>query len=142
MAFGSGPFGQGTPVDATAPPSGAAGSRFLNPATGSYQVDPVSGQLAQMPALRQRVLLALITVLGSSSALQTMGIGWPSKMAPSFTAEVTAAVKAALRQMVDVEGAMLIDGITVEQGTGGRARVTVSYTPTDTGESDEVTATL
>lgn len=141
MPFGTGPYGLGTPADASAPPTPGAGSRFLNPASRDYQIDTVSGQQAQMPALRQRVLIALITALRSSSGLQALGVKWPSKMTEAFEAEVSASCRVALRQMIEIEGSMILDGITVERGTGGRGRVTVSFTDPLTGESHDVETT-
>jgi hypothetical protein len=133
-----GPFGPGTPLVAAAPPTGTAGVRYLNPATRDYQQDGATGQLAQMPSLRQRVLLSLMTVLGSSSALPLLGIRIPRKQGPQFESEITAEIRFSLRQLTDVEQIARLDGVKVERGAGGRARVTVSYTDLDTGHSDEV----
>lgn len=133
-----GPFGPGTPLTSAAPPTGEAGVRYLNPATRDYQQDSRTKQLAQMPSLRQRVLLSLMTVLGSSSALPSLGIRIPRKMGPQFEAELTTEIRFALRQLVDVENVMRLDSVLVERGVGGRARGTVSYTDLDTGKSDSV----
>lgn len=140
MAFGTGPFGLGTPTTSTAPPDpSGAGSRYINPATRDYQQDSTTLQLAQMPGLRQRVLLAVMTLRTSSTALPTFGISIPRKVTPSFVAEVQASVRASLRQMTEVERVIRIDGITVEIGASGRQRVTISYTDTSAGVPDAVT---
>ena len=84
----------------------------MNPATGDYEQDLVTGQFAQMPPLRQRVVLALRTLLRSSAAVPTMGVELPRKMGTTYAAEVRNAVLVALRQLVEVEKVMRIDGIT------------------------------
>jgi hypothetical protein len=137
LPFGLGPFGFGTPLSVEAPPAGAAGSRYLNPATGDYEQDPTTRQFAQMPALRQRVVLALRTLLRSSTAVPTMGVELPRKMGTTYAAEVRNAVLVALRQLVEIEKIMRVDGITTVKGVGGRSLITVSYTDLTTGEADE-----
>lgn len=137
---GCGPFGDGVNLTGTSPPTGSFGSRYINPATKSYQQDPATHQMAQMPAVRQRVLLALTTLVGSSTALPTFGITYPSKMGTSFEAESQASIRAALKQMTDIERVLRIDSIGVERGAAGRARFTVSYTDITTGQSESVTA--
>ena len=79
MPFGTGPMGLGTPVTASLPPKGPAGSRYIHPATKDYERDPTTGQLKQMPKVRQQVLLALTTLLGSASTLDGFGIRLPRK---------------------------------------------------------------
>lgn len=139
MPVGTGPYGIGTPVTSAAPPAGAAGSRYINPATRSYEQDSTTGQLAQMPGLRQRVLIAVTTAKKSSSAIPEFGLLVPRVVGPSFESEIKASIRASLSQMTDVEKVLRIDGITVEIGASGRQRVTVSYTDITTGEPDQVT---
>lgn len=135
---GLAPFGLNTPIPVNAPATGAAGSRFINPATKDYQQDPTTGQLAQMPAVRQRVLLALLTLVNSSSVNPAFGVRLPRKMGTFFESEMRLAIRAALKQLTDVEKIVRIDGISVERGTGGRSRTTVSYTDLTTGQPDQV----
>jgi hypothetical protein len=137
MAFASTPFGLGTPATLTAPPTGDSGCRYINPATRDYQQDSESLQLAQMPPLRQRVLLALMTLRRSSTAVRNFGIGLPSKIGTTFEAEMRSRVQQALRHLTELEQAMIIDRIDVEHA-GGRGRVTVSYTDMMTGVPDQV----
>lgn len=139
MPAGTGPFGLGTPLTASAPPSGASGSRYINPATRDYEQDPDSLQLKQMPATRQRVLLALMTARGSSTALRTFGVRIPKKITTTFKAEVQASVRTALLHLTDTEPVIRIDTIIVETGTGGRVRITVSYTDLLANQRDGVT---
>jgi len=135
--FGT-PYGLGTPVTAEAPPDGPAGSRYLNPASRDYEQGP-DGQLAQMPPVRQRVLIALLTIQGSSTALPQLGVRAPARMGTTFENEMRAAVRTALAQLIDVEKLIRIDAIKVERGNSGRARVTVSYTNLTDGTDDTVT---
>lgn len=140
LPVGTGPFGFGVPPSAAVPPTGPAGSRYINPATRDYQQDPATGQLKQMPPLRQRVLLTLLTVAGSSAAVPTMGVTYPRKMGDDFEAQVKAAVRYGMRQMTDIERVMRIDSIVVERGFSGRGRITLSYTDLTTGLADRVSA--
>lgn len=131
MSAGSGPFGAGTPVTTEAPPTGAAGSRYINPATKDYEQDARSKQLAQMPAVRQQFLLVLTTILASSTTLQRFGIGAPRKMGDSFETEMKQEIVRRSAHITELQRAARIDNIKVEKGSGGRARITLSYTPTD-----------
>lgn len=133
-----GPFGTGTPTTSAAPPAATAGSRYLNPATKDYEIDASTGQLAQMPPLRQRVLIAVTTDIGSAATLTELGRIRPRKMAPTFEAEVIASIRKACRQMTDIERVMRIDAITIERGASGRYRPTLSYTDITNGETDLV----
>lgn len=138
--WGTGAYGLGTPVTAAAPPDGPAGSRYINPASRDYQLDSSTGQLAQMPPVRQRVLLTVMTVLGSSSVNPAIGTRAPRKMGTQFEAQTRASVRSAFHQMTDVEKVIRIDRIDVERGAGGRARTTIVYTDLTTEEQDQVTA--
>lgn len=136
MAFGNGPLGLGTPISATAPPDGPAGSRYINSA-GDFEQDSDTRQLKQMPATRQAVFLALKTLRNSSSALPTFGIQLPRKMGDTFEAEAKSAITTALAHLT-TSGRIRLDGVKVEKGLGGRARFTVSFTDTSTGTKDSV----
>jgi hypothetical protein len=135
---GFGPCGLGTPISGDPPPLPGAGSRYINPASGDYEQDPTTKQLAQMPAVRQRVLLALITVIESSNAAPGLGIRLPRKMGTTYEAEVRAEVMLALNQLVEVEKVIRVDSIEVLRGAGGRSQITVSFTDTTTGLRDRV----
>ena len=140
MPFGFGPYGFGTPAVGEAPPTGAAGSRYINPQSRDYEIDAVTKQQAQMPGLRQRVLLAVTTVLASSTAVPGMGVNLPKKMGTSYEAQVRNAVLMSLRQMIDVEKVLRVDAIIVKRTGSGRSQITISYTDLATGEQETVTA--
>lgn len=136
---GLGPFGIGTPVSADPLPGGSAGCRYIDPSTGDYQKDVVSLQFQQMPPLRQRVLLALKTILSSSTAVPNYGIKFPTKMGNQYEAQVRNSVQVALNQLTSIEKVMRINSITVLKGSGGRSLITVAYTDLTTGQDDQVT---
>ena len=137
MPFGLGPFGLETPDDPPTPPTGTAGSRYINPATGDYEVDETTGQLKQMPRTRQRVLLALITMRRTVPTAPRFGANLPRKMGTSFEVEVRQSVALALQHLVN-ERAIDLQQIVVERGRNSRARVTVNYIDLDTDEPDFV----
>ena len=125
---GSTPFGMATPV--AAPPAATQGpalSRYINPGSGDYEINEYVGQFADMPTLRQRVLLVLNTEFGSSSALPALGINRPKKITESFVAETTAAVRRAFYLLTDVERVMLILGIDIRKLYSGRVSIVVEY---------------
>ncbi len=138
MGFGLGPFGLETPDDPPEPPTGTAGSRYINPATGDYESDDLTGQLKQMPRARQRVLLALITLRKSASTAQGFGVRLPRKMGTSFEYETRQAVILALRHLTESEEVIRIDSVTVERGQNSRALVTVSYFDIEAQQPDQV----
>lgn len=137
MPFGSGSYGLGVPGEAALPTQSPAGSRFLNPSTRDYQYDDDSGQLAQMPTLRQRVLLTVMTEYGSIPTQPTFGIRRPKKMGDTFEAEMKAAVRSALAYLTDAEKVMRIDQILVRKGAGGRSETTIVFTDMTTGVPDQ-----
>jgi hypothetical protein len=92
-----------------------------------------------MPPRRQQVLLALTTLLGSAASLRTLGIRLPRKMGDQYEAQMTNAVRTALRDLTDRQKVIRLDGVKVEKGRGGRSRNTVSFTDISTGKDDEVT---
>jgi hypothetical protein len=138
MGAGTGPVGLGTPVSGSAPPAGAAGCRYINPATKDYQIDPATRQQAQMPAVRQQVLLAITTLAKSATTIDWLGIRMPRKMGDRFQAETEVSVRAALRHLTDTQRVIRIDSIKAEHGRGGRGAITVSWSEIKTGKKDSV----
>jgi hypothetical protein len=138
MGFGTGPVGLGTPVTADAPASGPAGCRYINPATKDYELDPATGQQAQMPPVRQQVLLAITTLAKSATTIDWLGIRLPRKQGDRLQAETEKSVRAALRHLTTTQAVIRIDSIKAEPGRGGRARITVSWTELKTGKPDRV----
>ena len=124
--LGSTPFGVGTPVSADAPPSDSSTfSRYINPNTGDYLRDTDTGQLAQMPRNRQRVLLALMTEFGSSVA--GGGLKAPKKMGTGFERDMDVAIRAALRFLVE-EKAIRVEQVIPRRVSTGRGGAIVVYT--------------
>lgn len=135
---GSFPAGMGSVPEPQDAPTGHGGSRFLNAVTRDYEIDATTGQFKQMPPTRQRVTLAVATEL-DSSGLVGFGIKPPRKMGDSFESEMRAAVARALRHMTDVDKTLRLNGVKVERGNLGRARVTIAFTDLVTGERDQAT---
>ncbi|HTJ17836.1 MAG TPA: hypothetical protein VL494_13745 [Steroidobacteraceae bacterium] len=138
MPFGTGPMGLGTPVSASEPPVGPAGCLYINPATKDYEQDPETGQLKQMPPVRQQVLLAITTLTGSATTLDWLGIRLPRKMGDRFQGDIEVSVRAALRHLTDTQKIIRVDSIVAQRGAGGRARITVSWTDLTTKLTDQV----
>jgi len=126
--IGSTPFGMGTPVAAPLPATqGPALARYIDPGTGDFVIDADVGQFASMPMLRQRVLLVLNTVLGSSTAMPELGVPRPRKIDESYVAATKAAVRRAFYRLTDIERVMLIEDIQVERASTGRVSLTLVY---------------
>jgi len=127
--LGSTPFGMGTPVSGvSAPASPSQLSRYLNPGSRDWKVDAATGQFAQMPPVRQRMELIMLTVVGSSSVIRTMGIPRPRKIDQYAETRMRRSVELAYAQLTDVEQVARIDAIDIERGnTTGRLTVTIEW---------------
>jgi phage baseplate assembly protein W len=132
------PFGIGTPDPTTAPPTiRPRDAAYLDPITRDYVLG-TDGEYLRMPILRQRVLIALGTLLGSSSVQQSAGLTLPTKIDSTFERRAQFAVRSALAFLV-TSRELRIDAITVTQPIPGRAQITVAYTDLHTGENDSAT---
>lgn len=140
MTMGTAPTGFGTGDPAPLPPTGAWGSRYVNPATGDYEYDTETRQLKQMPAVRQRFLLKLTTLLSSSSVRPNDGVKLPRKLDASVQSEVDDTVRQAMRQETEVEKVARIDSVSVERdpNNSGRAAIVVEFTDLTTGAADQL----
>ena len=137
---GFGAFGLSTPAVAPDPTTGPVGTRWVNPATKDYEINPQTGNLKQMPNVRQKVLLALLTVQGSATTASRFGVKLPTKMGNTFENECKNATRSALAHLTNVaDPEISIDSIDVLRGKSSRALITVSYTDLTTGEKDQVT---
>ena len=126
--IGSTPFGFGTPVAAPLPPTqGPALSRYIDPGSGEFYIDPFVGQFGAMPSVRQRVLLVLNTEFGSSTALPELGIQRPKKIDENFNTAMKAAVQKAFYTLTDIERVMQIQDILINKQSSGRVAITVVY---------------
>ncbi len=134
---GSGPYGTGTPATATVPaPPGPDAGKYISHVTGDYERE-ADGSYKRMPRIRQRVVLALGTIAGSSSVLPKLGTKFPDKIDDSFDYRVKAEVQRALLDLTN-SGEIRIDAITIERPNSGRAEITVAYTASD-GTEDAAT---
>ena len=140
--FGTAPAGTsgagfGVPVNASAPPSGPAGCRYIDATTKDYAIDSTTGQMQQMPPLRQRVLIIATTVLGSATTQPNLGVRWPRKMGDTYEAQVRNALVAAFYQLTEVERVMRIDSVTVTKGRAGRSSTLLQWTDLSTNQPDQ-----
>lgn len=131
------PFGLGTPDAALAPPTIAPQeARWIDPVAKDYVVGP-DGEYLRMPRLRQRVLLALGTILGSSSVQPTAGLKLTDRIDANYERRTQFAVKSALAFLV-ASGELRVDSVTVTEDRPGRTTTLVAYTDLLTGEPDTV----
>ena len=135
--YGRFPYGFSEPVSADEPPDAPEDARFLDFRTKDYIVGD-DGELERMPTTRQRVLLALSTLLGSSTVLRDFGVKLPGVIGPNDEHLVRQAVERALKHLID-EPAIVLNSVTVEHGNPiGRSTITVDYTDIATSEDDTV----
>lgn len=141
MPMGLAPAGFGGGDPAPVPPTGQWGSRFIDPRTGDFANDVETGQLQQMPPVRQRFLLKLTTRLGSSTVRPLDGIQLPAKINESTERQVDDAVRVTMHQETDVEKVARIDSVKIQRDPSntGRVAIVVSYTDLTTGLTDGVT---
>lgn len=140
FSAGFGAFGLSTPDVAPEPPTGSVGTRWINPATKDYEINPATNNLKQMPDVRQKVLLAILTIQTTATTAPRFGVSLPSKMGTTFENECKNATRAALAHLTTAaDPEIRIDRIDVERGKASRAQITVSYTDLTTGEKDTVT---
>ena len=118
-------------------------ARYLDVNSGDF-VSLDDGTLDSMPAVRQRVVLALVTELDSAFGLPGFGNGVMriKRIDQTIKRRVQNAVRAALRQLSEVERLIRIDAIEVEDLGSGRLSYTVSYTDLTNAEPDEVSIGL
>lgn len=139
FAVGLGAFGLATPDVAPDPATGPVGSRWINSATKDYEVNEATGNLKQMPGVRQQVFLAISTIQGTANPNPRFGIRLPNKMNNSFENECKSAVKSALSHLTDVDPPIIeINKIQVTKGRNSRAEILIDYTDLSTGEPDQV----
>lgn len=131
------PFGYGTPTETDGPSVAPWGSRFINPATKDLEFDATTGQLRQMPPVRQRVLLTVLQTRGSSTTRPNEGIKRPVKMGDGFAREQEQFVRDAHRQMTDVERVIRIDQVTVTRRDSQGAHTDIAFTDLTTGVEDK-----
>ena len=143
MPYGFAPFGVGAPASVADAPKNSAGSRYLNPQTGDYELAGATGQQAQMPPTRQRVLLAVKTVKGSSTANPQFGFAAPRKIGTNFVAQTTASIRSAVSHLTNEDAPVIrIERIDVLRTGVGRLVVTISYVDLLTGQVDSAEAQI
>lgn len=135
-SFAVTPFGAGTPATATAPPVvPTLTAPYIDPRTRDYAAQ-TDGELSRMPRVRQQMLIAVTTLLGSMSNNQPFGIQLPSKVDENIQRRMDIQVRLACKHVVDAR----ISAVTTEVTGTGRVVTTVSYTDITTGLPDQVSA--
>lgn len=130
------PFGSGTPATSLATPTvPELTAPYIDTRTRDY-VQQSDGELARMPRVRQQMLIALTTLLGTMSANQKFGITLPKKIDTNFTRRMSIQVRGACKHVVDAR----ITAVTTEISGMGSVITTVSYTDLTTGLADKVSA--
>lgn len=137
VAVGSTPFGAGTPAEAIAPPENLPeAARFINHFTGDYEAAD-DGEYKRMPITRQRVLIALGTLFGSSSVVPDLGAKLPDIIDDSYDRRAEQAIRRAVEDMV-VAQEIRVEAVIIER-QGGRVTHTVKYRDLTTSNPDTVT---
>lgn len=93
MTLGTGPYGAGTPPsdEEAEPRTTLVSSRKIDFRTGRYVLDR-DGNFEEMPDLHQRVGLLI-----------AYGVKEPDRIGPSFTAELEAQIRRALRPLTETK---------------------------------------
>lgn len=143
--FGNSPVGSsnagiGAPETTDALNTDIADARFIDPLTKDFRSVDVPGKIDPMPALRQRVLLALTTNKGSVANEPEFGstLHLITHIDQTTPNKARAAVRTALARLTDVERLITIDDVLATEPIPGRLRIIVKYTSTDTAESETV----
>lgn len=136
---GSSPVGFGDADDAPTAPVVSLMSRYIDPATRDYRVNETTGAFARMPPVRQRAMLAVMTVLGSSTGQADWGLRRPPKMGSNFEQQLESELRRALYRLTDTEQVMRIESIQIERDTI-RALARIHYMDLTTGQKDDVTS--
>lgn len=102
---------------------------------GNFRQDE-TGAFATEDATTHRVRLAVITVLKSAAADETLGVTWPKKMGTRFAAELQNGISVALTRLV-TERAIKLNSVTAERLGNGRSVTLVEFDNLRTGERDQ-----
>jgi hypothetical protein len=131
------PFGLAPPVPGVDAPSGLAVlSRFIDPVARDYQLDEATGQFASMPPVRQRVMLATGTDVGTSAVIPDLGIEKTPVIDAQYQRTEQTNARAAMQHLLD-ERVVRIRNITAEGSSSGRARTLIEYTDLTQSENAE-----
>lgn len=137
--LGTGPLSLGAPLEVATIPTGTGSlSRWINPGSGDYEQDEATLQLKSMPPVRQRVVLIMRTLRGSSTVLPNLGVEKPDRMDETFERVMAQNVRDAYYQLTHVEKVIRIERVMVGRVSTGRADVLMAYTDLTTGEPDVV----
>lgn len=124
--LGETPLGYGEPEEAPVPPEVSTFSRFIDTGAGDFAMDDETRGLAQMPGVRQRVLLALKTRFGTSTVLPRFGLRWGGKLDAQAESRIKGEIRLCLKPLVE-DGSISLVSIDWEKRDLGRAVATITY---------------
>ena len=127
--------GLGGIEDADELPTQTSGARFIGP-DGDRMIDPATGDFARMSDVQQRVLIALVTQLGSATVDFNMGTTRQTKMDDTFEARETNSALAALRSLIDNKEIEVISVVVTRDG--GRATRAVTFRNLSNGKEETI----
>lgn len=146
--FGTVAFGYGNPAIANPnvglvlkkSDNSLGSSRFIDPATRDYVIDPETGRIVGQDNMQQMVYLALVTVK-ESSAVFDLGQNFTSikQITPNINAQITNDVKRCLNHLT-VKKQIVINNVFVQVDDRNVARINVVWT--DTSKNVQVTTTI
>lgn len=135
MAFASQPFGMGPfPFGFQVQSDPGTTIHVFTSLTPSKSLDPAS----PVTSVKQRIQIALASVVNSSTSRPSIGVAVPSFISPRFREEMEESIARALSKML-IDGEIDLVSVTPET-EGSRARVRVKYRDHLSNEEDEVIA--
>ena len=139
--LGTASLGYGSPATSDQLPRQNSPFRYLDPATGDWQSTITPGILDNMNRNSQRVLLALMTEQGSSTAIPSFGntANQLQKIDETFERELENRVRICLSSLTDVEKVVTITEIVTNEVNPGSVNYTVFFYDLEAERSDFLT---
>lgn len=132
------PLGTGIPATADQRPPGASFSRYLD-GKGQYVINAETGRYENMPPVRQRLVIALRHLMGSSTVAPD-GMRYPKIVSKRTKNELQTEVRRVSRQMTEIEKVMKLEDVIIEPTEwASRVIVTVKFEDLTTGQQDSIT---
>lgn len=120
-----------TPADVNT--RGVSGAAFIG-ANGDYECDGL-GDVVKTAHIKQRVALLLRTEFGSVPGQQLIGLATQRAVDATWNYRMRRAVDKALKPAID-DRSIQLDRVDLEQTSSIRARIVVTYTILETGQTE------
>ncbi len=135
------PLGFGAPATADQIPRGNSPYSFIDPSTGDFTSTLTPGILDAMTKNSQRVLLALMTEQGSSTALPDFGnaANKLGKIDETFDGQLKDRIYTALTQLTSVEKVITVTSIIINEISPGHINYSVFFYDLEREEADFIT---